>query len=153
MLTLRARRADRAVETPRYGICLVPGRPGATHRGASARMGVVNLTDVRAGMVLVADVMGAGARLLVVAGTELTEKHLRMLSMWGIDRVNVEGLSLAELIAQAAAALSPSEWVAVETRVQALFRHNDRRHPVIEGLAELATMRLIRQACGGGDGS
>lgn len=115
-------------------------------------MGVVDLADVRAGMVLHADVVQSEDRLLIAAGTELTEKHLRMLSMWGVVEVDVQGLSRAELIAKAAAAMSPGERAAVETQVQTLFRHNDRYHPLIERLAELATIRLIRQATGSPDG-
>ena len=115
-------------------------------------MGVVDLADVRAGMVLGADVVQSADRLLVAAGTELTDRHLRMLAMWGIVEVDVQGLSRAELIARAAAALSPGQRAAVETQVQTLFRHNDRRHPLIEGLAELATLRLIRQATGASHG-
>jgi len=52
-------------------------------------MGVVDLADVRAGMVLHADVVQSEDRLLIAAGTELTEKHLRMLSMWGVVEVDV----------------------------------------------------------------
>ena len=115
-------------------------------------MGVVDLTDVRAGMVLHADVVQSEDRVLIAAGTELTDKHLRMLSMWGVVEVDIEGLSRAELIAKAAAAMSPGERAAVETQVQTLFRHNDRHHPLIERLVELATMRLIRQAAGTPDG-
>jgi len=114
-------------------------------------MGVVDLADVRAGMVLHADVMQSEDRLLIAAGTELTDKHLRTLAMWGVVEVDIQGLSRADLIAKAAAAMTPGERAAVETQVQTLFRHNDRGHPLIERLVELTTMRLIRQAAGTGD--
>jgi len=116
-------------------------------------VGNIGLTDVQAGMVLRADVVAAGDRLLLGAGTELTAGHLRIFSMWGVAEVDVEGISQDDLTAKAAAELAPSDLAAIEARVQALFRHNDPRDPVIDGLVRLTTLRLIRRAGGGGDGS
>jgi len=41
----------------------------------------------------------------------------------------------------------------IDRRVQALFRHNDPRDPVIDELIQLATMRLVRRARGETGGS
>jgi len=111
-------------------------------------MGSIGLTEVQAGMVLRADVVAPGDRLLLQTGTELTESHLRIFSMWGVAEVDVEGVSQADLAANAAAELTPSDLAAVEVRVQALFRHNDRHDPIIDRLVELTTLRLIRRAGG-----
>jgi hypothetical protein len=114
-------------------------------------VGNIGLTEIQAGMVLRADVVAAGDRLLLGAGTELTKGHLRIFSMWGVAEVDVEGVSQADLAAKAAAELTPSDLAAVEARVQALFRHNERRDPVIDRLVQLTTRRLIRRAGGGVD--
>ena len=114
-------------------------------------MGSIGLTEVQAGMVLRADVVAVGDRLLLKTGTELTDGHLRIFSMWGIAEVDVEGVSQADLAAHAAAELAPSDLAAVEAHVQALFRHNDLRDPVIDRLVRLTTRRLIRRAGGGVD--
>jgi hypothetical protein len=114
-------------------------------------MGNIGLTDVQAGMVLGADVIATGDRLLLKAGTALTPAHLRIFWMWGVVEVDVEGISQVDLTAKAAAQLAPGEVAAIEARVHALFRHTDRRHPVIDALVGLTTLRLIRQAGGAVD--
>ena len=111
-------------------------------------MGQITLTDVRAGTVLRADVLAAEGRLLLEAGTALTESHLRVLSMWGVAQVDVEGVSQADLAERALADLAPADRAAVDRRVRALFRHNDPGDPIIGELIQLATMRLVRQARG-----
>jgi hypothetical protein len=116
-------------------------------------MGQISLADVRAGMVLRADVVAAEGRLLLEAGTGLTESHLRVLSMWGVAQVDVEGVSRADLAERAVAELAPAARAAVDRRVQALFRHNDPKDPVIDELLQLATMRLVRRARGETGGS
>ena len=109
-------------------------------------MGNIGLRDVHAGMVLGADVVATGSRLLLKAGAELTDDDLRVFLMWGVVEIDVEGLCRADLAARAAARLAPSEVAAIEARIRALFRHNDPRHPVIDELVRIATLRLIRRA-------
>jgi hypothetical protein len=115
-------------------------------------MGNIGLTDVQPGMVLRGDVVATGDRLLLKAGTELTGDHIRIFWMWGVVEIDVEGICQEDLTAKAAAELAPSDLAAVEARVQALFRHNDRRHPVIDDLVRLTRLRLIRRAGAKADG-
>ncbi len=116
-------------------------------------MGEISLADVRIGMTLHADVVAREGRLLLTAGTALTESHLRVLSMWDVAEVDVEGLARADLASAALAGLTPRAREAVDRRLRALFRHSDPTDPVIEALVHLATMRLIRQAPAGAHGS
>ena len=115
-------------------------------------MGKISLTDVQPGMVLCTDVVGTGERLLLKAGTQLTQDHVRVCLMWGVVDVDVEGVSQADVNGTTSAQLAPSELAAVEARVGALFRHNERGQPVIDELVRLATVRLIRRAAGGFNG-
>ncbi len=112
-------------------------------------MGLIGLTEVHAGMILRADVVAQGDRLLLGAGAELSEGHLRIFSMWGVTAVDVEGGSAADVTAKAAAELSPAERAAVEARMDALWRHNDRRDPIVAALVGLTTLRAARRAAGG----
>jgi hypothetical protein len=116
-------------------------------------MGQISLADVRAGMVLRAAALAPEGRLLLEAGTGLTESHLRVLSMWGVAQVDVEGVSRADLAERAVAELAPVTRAGVDRRVQALFRHNDPSDPVIDELLQLATMRLVQRARGETGGS
>jgi len=115
----------------------------------SDEMGLIGLTEVHAGMILRADVVAQGDRLLLGAGAELSEGHLRIFSMWGVTAVDVEGGSAADVTAKAAAELSPAERAAVEARMDALWRHNDRRDPIVAALVGLTTLRAARRAAGG----
>ena len=56
----------------------------------------VKLASVREGMVVTADVKNMDNMLLIPAGCVLTEKHIDILSAWGIAEVQVESGGDAE---------------------------------------------------------
>ena len=109
-------------------------------------MGQISLEDVQPGMVLASDVFAARDRLLLAAGAEISERHLRIFRTWGVGAVDVEGVTRDDIAARAAAGLDPGARAAVEARVQTLFRRTDREHPVVRELMELTILRLVRQA-------
>jgi hypothetical protein len=52
-------------------------------------MAHISLKHVQPGMVLAADTVAAGNRLLLRAGSEITEAHLQTLRMWDVFGVDV----------------------------------------------------------------
>lgn len=52
-------------------------------------MGMVQIDDLAAGMVLASDLTGSGGRMLLPAGVELQENHLKTLKAWGIEEADV----------------------------------------------------------------
>ena len=116
-------------------------------------MAHISLKDAQPGMVLAGDAVATGDRLLLGAGSELTEAHLRALHMWGVFDVDVEGITREDVVARAAGPLDLATRHAIEARLDTLFGRADRTHPLIDGLVHLVRMRLVRSARGGSDGT
>jgi hypothetical protein len=95
------------------------------------------------GMVLAADVRDRNGRLLLKAGTELTEKHLYILRTWGIVEAEVVGVAEDQVCPSGVDAIDPEVLAAIEARITPLFRHNDLGHPAIK---ELLRIRFDREA-------
>lgn len=116
-------------------------------------MAHISLKDVQPGMILAGDAVAIGDRLLLCAGSALTEANLRTLRTWGVLDVDVQGVTREDIVARVAGPLDSAERDAIEARLDALFGRTDRAHPLIDELAHLARLRLIRHACGGSDGA
>jgi hypothetical protein len=116
-------------------------------------MAHISLKDVQTGMVLAGDAVATGDRLLLRAGSELTEAHLRTLRMWGVFDVDVQGVTREDIIAGAAGPLDPATRDAIELRIDTLFGRAHRTHPLIDELVHLVRLRFVRNARGGSDGA
>ena len=116
-------------------------------------MALISLKHVQPGMVLATDAVAAGSRLLLRAGSEITEAHLQTLRMWDIAGVDVQGVSREDVVARAAAQLDAATRDAIEAELDTHFRFTDRSHPLIAELFHLARLRMVLQACGGVDGA
>jgi len=113
----------------------------------------ISLKDLQPGMVLAGDAVATGDRLLLRAGSELTEAHLRTLRMWGVFDVDVQGVTREDIIAGAAGPLDPATRDAIELRIDTLFGRAHRTHPLIDELVHLVRLRLVRNAREGSDGA
>ncbi len=112
-------------------------------------MAIISIDRAEEGMVVLSGVTDRAGRLLIPAGKELEEKHLRALKMWGIDSIEIEG---EDDLPEEDLAIEP--WASEEAvrLLDALFEHADRQHPFIEGLHAYCMVRLARrvQAAGAG---
>lgn len=109
-------------------------------------MGFIHLDDVSPGMILAQDVTGPSARVLLPVGSELTTAHLRLLRLWGVSGIHVDGWTQADSRARAIADLEPAQLDRIDPEIDTLFRHTDRSHPAIQELMALVTLRLIHRA-------
>jgi HD-like signal output (HDOD) protein len=55
-------------------------------------LGIVNVVDLRPGMVLASNLESRQGRLLLPEGSVLEERHLRILRIWGITEADVDGV-------------------------------------------------------------
>jgi hypothetical protein len=101
------------------------------------------LDDLKPGMILSADLREPGGRMLLPSATELTDRHLRYFQMWGVADAEIEG---DETQAAAAVPIDPRIRVAVEARVDSLFRHADRGHPAVAQVHAYVLARELRGA-------
>ena len=89
-------------------------------------------------MELGSDVVDRQGRILLKAGVELTEKHLRIFNTWGVLEVDIKG----EVDTTETTKEYPPELVEQANQYVAThFKHNDLNHPVIKNLAE--HMKLV----------
>ena len=108
-------------------------------------MGVISIEDLKPGMVLAADVKDRNGRVLLAAGGEITEKHIRIFRMWGATGADVEGVAREQIASEAAAAIEPAMLQEAEGQIRELFARTNMEHPVVKELFRLATLRIVHQ--------
>lgn len=114
----------------------------------SAATVLLAVDDLQPGIAVVEDVYDPQGRLLMSAGTELTERHLRACQLWGITRVRVrtEGLP-AEAEAEGP---TPGQIAQAELETRARFRNTDQTHPLMVELFRLCVIRAANRVAGRG---
>ncbi len=116
-------------------------------------MGVLSLEAINPGMVLAGDVKDRNGRVLLSAGSEITERHLRIFKMWGILTVQVHGEEKEESPLPMTSAPDLEEIQRVEREVAELFCHHDLSHPFIKELFRLAIFERLSGLEGSNGGS
>lgn len=111
-------------------------------------MPLVTGDQVRAGMVVASDVTDRRGRLLIPAGSTLSERHVQALRMWGVTHLEVEGDEPEDI---APIDGDPAVVAAAEASVDAILDHNDAAHPFIAVLRKTAVKREAEALSRGGD--
>ncbi len=107
-------------------------------------MGKVSLADIEIGMILGSDVVNRNGLVLLKSGQEITEKHLKILKMWGITEIDIKGLEKEGVLDKKAAGVDPLVIEEAKKKAQQIFKYNNLEHPFIKELYRLVTLRLIR---------
>jgi len=97
---------------------------------------LIDVSQAQAGMVLAADILDMRGRVLIPAGAELKDKHVRALPAWGVSRVEVKGDDV-----EAAPTAEPWAIEAAKAEVEAVFALSNRGHPAIDALLATCTQR------------
>lgn len=105
-------------------------------------MGVINIKDLKADMVLAGDIKDRRGRLLMSKGIILNEKGLKICKMWGIVEADVEGISSEEIYASTVKNIDATVIAAAEEIIQKRFCHNDTGHPAIRELIRMSTLLI-----------
>ena len=113
-------------------------------------MGLINIDDIRPGMRLASSVTDQRGRVLLVPGCEITEKHLRILRMWGIIEADIQGVEKVDAAAKALTEIDPVVLKQAEDSARQLFARTDLDHPAVQELFRQCTLRLARRLLDGG---
>lgn len=97
--------------------------------------------DLVPGMEANEDVRNVNGDMLLVKGTVLTDRHLRMLKMWGVETVQVTGDESTEPDG-ARPALAAGIIAEAEKQVAARFKHVDCSIPAVQIVRRLAVSRI-----------
>ena len=108
-------------------------------------MGRINSENLRPGMVLSADVLNRGGRVLLEGGLQLTEKHICILRKWGVIDAEIENVTQEETVAMVTAEVDPQAFHEAEAKLIRLFPFTDRGSPFIGELILLCALRRVRQ--------
>ena len=84
-------------------------------------MGILNLTDLKPGMVLEEDVITSKGTKLLPKGTELSERHLQIMSTWGVIEASVQGVTREDIAQERISDVSREDQERVQAEVDAMF--------------------------------
>lgn len=103
-------------------------------------MAKIKSKQVLPGMVLSSDVHDASGRLLIKKGAVVDEKHLKVLSTWGVAGVEVESDDDVDV---AVATEIPDEFIEQASKqLRANLIHNDLEHELIKEVFDIAVCQL-----------
>ena len=110
-------------------------------------MAIIPIDHLEAGMNLKTDVCDRSGRLLLPAGTELSDKHLKVFRTWGVAEadITIDGDDGCES-PPATTTGDPEVIAAAQEAVERLFIHNDPQHPLIHELIRICVARKVRHA-------
>lgn len=97
-------------------------------------MATLHIDVLQPGMVLASDAIHLNGRVLLRAGVTLTEQHLRVFRMWGLNEADIEGADPQRLHAAKLIDADPAYVEKQRALLDERFRHTDTAHPVIQEL-------------------
>jgi len=125
-------------------VCIVCNN--TLYPAGSAVMSRVNVSLLQSGMILSEDVTDSNGRKLLCAGDAITEKHLRILKIWGVAEVDVEGIEPADAARSALDGLDPLRVEAAAARATARFALNDLQYEPVCMLMQCSVAALAKGA-------
>lgn len=99
---------------------------------------LINRSELLVGDIVANRVEDASGRLLINSGTELTEKHLRALAMWGIEQV---AIPVADDATNQEKILSSAELQAGKDAIESLFSCCNQSDPFVSALHSACAKR------------
>lgn len=107
-------------------------------------MGVVNITDLKPGMVLSTNILDDKNRLLLSRGTCLNARQVEIIREKGITEVEIDGMEQAEIDAQWRKGLDPALCDLAEKSTRERFRHTNLETEATRELFRLSVARKAR---------
>jgi HD-like signal output (HDOD) protein len=104
-------------------------------------MGMVKVSHLKPDMVVCSDVKDRNGRLLVAAGTRLTEKHIRIIRIWGVVEVEIEDIAKKGGVPSSNNVIDPVIIRAAEETMRSRFRYNDLGNSAISELFRISVQR------------
>ncbi len=109
-------------------------------------MPVISIDRVAPGSVLSRDIVDRHGRLLLPEGRPLSDRHVEVLRIWGVEFVEVEGTDEFS----APSDIPPEDRLRAEEELRSRFRHLPEGHPLVRELFDAAVRRKLARGGGGG---
>ena len=107
-------------------------------------MGVLNIEDIEEGMELAGDLVNFNGRVLLKAGSLLTERHLGALKAWGISEANIVGVDRNSTAELRMADIDPEVDGRIAREMAYSFKKTDLQNPVVAEIYRLVKKRRLR---------
>lgn len=111
-------------------------------------MALIEIDSLLPGMKVGKDVVESSGQTLLRSGTEISEKHLRILRSWGVQQVDIEGEKPPDAEDNLLAHATPAMLDRAQAAVSERFHHADPNHPAIAELMRLALLDEVRAPSG-----
>ncbi|MCD6297512.1 MAG: hypothetical protein J7M30_10195 [Deltaproteobacteria bacterium] len=108
-------------------------------------MGILNINDLKAGMVLARSATNRHDVVILGKGNVLTEKHINSFKTWGITGVNIKDIDGDQVIKQEMEALPNDIAESIEREIDELFSPFEN-NPVMEEIYKIVKKISLRQA-------
>ena len=108
-------------------------------------MGLVNVSNLKDGMVVLTPVSNKHGNVLLKTGDTLTEKNIVLLKSWGITEVDIESSDRHQAEETANDALSPEIAAAIDKEVQEMFPEF-KDNPLMEKLVGIIKKTKLKAA-------
>jgi|GEM_PF-5656924 len=108
-------------------------------------MGMVQIDDVREGMILEEDVLQNG-QALMKAGMKLNDRHLRLCKQWGVESLNIHGTDAEKVEKDFLSQVPPEVFRSAEEQATANCKNWDLTQPLLQDFYQLHLHRLIEKA-------
>ncbi|MEA3416084.1 MAG: hypothetical protein U9R02_08015 [Thermodesulfobacteriota bacterium] len=108
-------------------------------------MGILNINDLKAGMVLAQPAKNRHGAVILGEGKALTEKHINFFKTWGITGVDIKDIDSNQLVKEEMEALSNDIVESIERELDELFPPFEN-NPVMEEIYKIVKKISLRQA-------
>lgn len=108
-------------------------------------MGILNINDLKAGMVLAQSAKNRHGAVILGEGKVLTEKYINLFKTWGITGVDIKDIDSDQLVKEEMEALSNDIVESIERELDELFPAFEA-NPVMEEIYKIVKKISLRQA-------
>lgn len=108
-------------------------------------MGILNIHDLKAGMVLAQAAKNKNGTVILGEGSALTKRHINSFKTWGVTEVDIKGIDSDQVVKEAMDALSNDVVESIERELDALFPPFEA-NPVMEEIYKIVKKMQLRQA-------
>jgi len=106
-------------------------------------MAVIRISNIKVGQVAAADVKDRSGRILLAAGTELTEKTIKTIKSWGVVEADIVGDTAEPEFGSEISEIDAEQLHRIELELSQRFRFLNRSHPFINELYEVCLRREV----------
>lgn len=112
---------------------------------------MVNVDDLKGGMVLAGDLVDPVGRFLLARGSTIQEKHIQIMKVWGITQADIEGYDQEKAAETTMSQIDPEILKKAEDYIAPFFQYSNQEHEAIREIKRLSVLDTARKLASRGD--